>query len=142
MLFFFFFKTKLNKTLTSSTHLFIIISYNTIDIRKMSDGKLFTRSKTTELRTELEQAFKKSKPVVRVKVVLKKVLANIILNNHEVTNLMKDIIPLMKIVIWRLENYAVSIYLHMLPQTQMPKMQYPFFPGFTVIQTLYYEYYR
>ena len=52
----------------------------------MSDGKLFTRSKTTELRTELEQAFKKSKPVVRVKVVLKKVLANIILNNHEVTN--------------------------------------------------------
>lgn len=63
----------------------------------MSDGKLFTRSKTTELRTELEQAFKKSKPVVRVKVVLKKVLANIILNNHEVTNLMKDIIPLMKI---------------------------------------------
>ena len=38
----------------------------------MSDGKLFTRSKTTELRTELEQAFKKSKPVVRVKVVLKK----------------------------------------------------------------------
>ncbi|KAL6450862.1 ap1b1 AP-1 complex subunit beta [Candida maltosa Xu316] len=63
----------------------------------MSDSKLFTRSKSTELRAELEQAFKKSKPVSRVKVVLKKVLANIILNNHDVTYLMKDIIPLMKL---------------------------------------------
>lgn len=63
----------------------------------MSDGKLFTRSKSSELRAELEQAFKKSKPVSRVILVLKKVLANIIFNNHEIACLMKDIIPLMKI---------------------------------------------
>lgn len=63
----------------------------------MSDGKLFTRSKSSELRTELDQAFKKSKPVSRVILVLKKVLANIIFNNHEISCLMKDIIPLMKI---------------------------------------------
>ncbi|RCK63745.1 AP-1 complex subunit beta [Candida viswanathii] len=63
----------------------------------MSDGKLFTRSKSSELRAELEQAFKKSKPVSRVILVLKKVLANIIFNNHEVSCLMKDIIPLMKL---------------------------------------------
>lgn len=63
----------------------------------MSDWKLFTKSNTLELRAELDQAFRKSKPHARVKVVLKKVLANIILNNNELANLLPDVILLMKI---------------------------------------------
>lgn len=63
----------------------------------MSDGKIFTRLKSGELREELQQAFKKSKPQNRVMIVLKKLVANIILNNNEISSLMPDIIPLMKI---------------------------------------------
>lgn len=63
----------------------------------MSDAKLFTKSKSVELQAEIEQAFKKSKPVNRIKVVLRKLLANVILNNHEMATLMKDMIPLMKL---------------------------------------------
>lgn len=63
----------------------------------MSDGKLFAKSKSSELRAELDQAFKKSKPHNRVKIVLKKVIANIILNNNELVNLMPDVIKLMRI---------------------------------------------
>lgn len=63
----------------------------------MSDWKLFSKSKSSELRAELEQAFKKSKPHSRVKVVMKKIIANIILNNNELASLLPDVIPLMKI---------------------------------------------
>ncbi|KAK6201471.1 adaptin N terminal region-domain-containing protein [Scheffersomyces amazonensis] len=63
----------------------------------MSDGKLFIKSKATELRTELDQALKKSKPHSKVKIVLKKVIANIILNNNELVPLLPDIIKLLKI---------------------------------------------
>ena len=49
----------------------------------MSDAKLFTKSKSIELQAEIEQAFKKSKPINRIKIVLRKLLANVILNNHE-----------------------------------------------------------
>ncbi|KAI3404558.2 hypothetical protein KGF56_002657 [Candida oxycetoniae] len=63
---------------------------------KMSESKLFAKSKSTELKAELEHAFKKSKPANRVKIVLRKILANIILNNNEMVTLMGDIIPLMK----------------------------------------------
>ncbi|CAK7901860.1 AP-2 complex subunit beta [[Candida] anglica] len=62
----------------------------------MSDGKLFARSKSSELKAELDQAFKKSKPQARVKIVLKKVVANIILNNNELVSLFPDIVSLMK----------------------------------------------
>lgn len=62
----------------------------------MSDGKLFVKTKSVELRTELERALKKSKPQARIKVVLKKVLANIILNNNEIIKFFPDIISLMK----------------------------------------------
>ncbi|EGW32654.1 uncharacterized protein SPAPADRAFT_139198 [Spathaspora passalidarum NRRL Y-27907] len=62
----------------------------------MSDGKLFSKSKSAELRAELDQAFKKSKPITRIKSTLRKVLANIILNNQEIVNLMPDIVPLLK----------------------------------------------
>lgn len=63
----------------------------------MSDSKLFGKSKSLELRAELEQARKKLKPQARVKTVLRKVIANIILNNNELVNLMKDVIHLMSI---------------------------------------------
>lgn len=63
----------------------------------MSDSKLFAKTKTVELRTELERAFKKSKPQGRIKIVLKKVIANIILHNNEIVNLFPDINGLMKI---------------------------------------------
>lgn len=62
----------------------------------MSDSKLFARSKSTELRAELEQATKKSKPQPRIKVVLKKVIANVVLNNIETANMMSDVIRLMR----------------------------------------------
>lgn len=62
----------------------------------MSDGKAFSKSKSLEIRAELEQVLKKLKPT-RIKIVLHKVVANIILNNGELVNLMGDIIPLMKI---------------------------------------------
>lgn len=63
----------------------------------MSDGKLFTKAKPAELKLELEQAFKKSKPHNRIKIVLRKLIANIILNNNEMAVLMPEIIPLLKI---------------------------------------------
>lgn len=63
----------------------------------MSDGKMFTRLKSGELRAELDQAFKKSRPQNRVIIVLKKVVANIILNNSEISSMMPEIIPLMKL---------------------------------------------
>lgn len=63
----------------------------------MSDWKLFTKLKPAELRAELDQAYKKSKPHNRVKIVLKKIIANIILNNNELVSLMPDVIALMKI---------------------------------------------
>ncbi|GEQ67258.1 hypothetical protein JCM33374_g922 [Metschnikowia sp. JCM 33374] len=59
------------------------------------DSKYFGKCKASELRAELEQAKKKSKPQQRVKVVLKKVVANIILNRPELVSLMDDIIHLM-----------------------------------------------
>lgn len=62
----------------------------------MSDGKLFGRTKSAELRAELDQALTKSKPHTRVKVVLKKIVSNIILNNNELVKMYKDVIPLMK----------------------------------------------
>lgn len=66
-------------------------------ITTMGDSKLFARSKSSELRAELDQAFKKSKPQSRVKVVLKKVIANMVLNNSETANLMSDMVRLMRI---------------------------------------------
>lgn len=62
----------------------------------MSDGKLFVKTKTSEIRAELEQAYKKSKPHPKIKLILKKVTANIILNNNEISRLLPDIIHLMK----------------------------------------------
>ncbi|KAI5962302.1 uncharacterized protein KGF55_003378 [Candida pseudojiufengensis] len=60
-------------------------------------SKLFTKCKSNEIKAEIEQAFKKGKPINRIKIVLRKVLANLMLNNNEIVNLMNDIIPLMKL---------------------------------------------
>ena len=62
----------------------------------MSDGKLFVKTKSSELKAELEQVYKKPKPHSKVKLVLKKVVANIILNNHEIARLLPDIISLLR----------------------------------------------
>ncbi|KAK6462312.1 armadillo-type protein [Scheffersomyces coipomensis] len=62
----------------------------------MSDGKLFVKSKSSEIKVELDQALKKSKPHAKVKIVLKKLVANVILNNTEIVNLLPDIIKLLK----------------------------------------------
>ncbi|KAI5963837.1 hypothetical protein KGF57_001212 [Candida theae] len=87
----------------------------------MSDARLFTKSKSIELRAEIEQAFKKSKPINRIKIVLRKVLANVILNNHEMATLMKDVIPLMKLDDLEIRKicceYIVN-YAHLSPDTQ------------------------
>lgn len=63
----------------------------------MSDAKIFAKSKSSELQAELEQAFKKSKPHSRVKVVLKKIVANIILNNNELAHMYLQVVALMKL---------------------------------------------
>lgn len=62
----------------------------------MSDKKLFTKTKAAELKAEIEQTFKKSKPLNRIRIVLRKVIANVILNNNELGALMPDIIPLLQ----------------------------------------------
>ncbi|KAM9933552.1 hypothetical protein OXX80_006833 [Metschnikowia pulcherrima] len=61
------------------------------------DAKYFGKSKASELSAELAQARKKSKPQQRVKIVMKKVVANIILNRPELASLMPEIIALMVI---------------------------------------------
>lgn len=63
----------------------------------MSDGKLFGKAKALELRAELEQALKKLKPHARVKVVLRKIISNIILNTSDLAAMTKDVVPLMAI---------------------------------------------
>lgn len=62
----------------------------------MSDGKLFVKTKSSEIKSELDQAYKKSKPHAKVKLILKKVTANIILNNTELAKLLPDIIGLLR----------------------------------------------
>lgn len=63
----------------------------------MSEQKLFGKCKSLELRAELEQAKKKTRPQGKVKNVMKKAIANIILNNNELVNLMPEVVALMAI---------------------------------------------
>lgn len=67
------------------------------------DSNLFGKSKASELRAELSQARKKAKPHARVKVILKKVISNIILNKIELASLMNDMIYLLT-----LNDYEIS----------------------------------
>lgn len=63
----------------------------------MSDAKLFTKAKSVEIKAEIDQALKRTKPISRIKIILRKLLANVMLNNTEMINLMNDIVPLMKL---------------------------------------------
>lgn len=63
----------------------------------MSDGKLFVKCRASELKAEIETACKKAKPQNQIKVILKKVIANIIFNNHEVLHLFPTVTSLMRI---------------------------------------------
>ncbi|EGV60473.1 hypothetical protein PSN45_001771 [Yamadazyma tenuis] len=62
----------------------------------MSDGKLFVKSKSSEIKAELDQAYKRGKPHAKIKLILKKVTANIILNNNEISKLLPDMINLLR----------------------------------------------
>lgn len=66
------------------------------------DSKYFGKSKASELRAELDQARKKLKPHARVRAVLKRVTANVILNKSDVAALMPDVVLLMVI-----DDYAI-----------------------------------
>lgn len=93
----------------------------------MSDWKLFSKSKLAELRAELDQAFKKLKPNARIKVVLKKCVANIILNNNEIANLLLDVILLMKIddiEIRKLALQFIAAYAHLNPKEAQNALQF------------------
>ncbi|SGZ55234.1 CIC11C00000003549 [Sungouiella intermedia] len=78
----------------------------------MSDSKYFVKCKASELRAELEQACKKLKPQPRIKVVLKKVVANIILNKSELASLMLDIVELMAVDDYEIRRLCSQYVVH------------------------------
>lgn len=83
------------------------------------DSKYFAKSKASEIQAELEQARKKLKPQARVRAVLKKVVANIILNRPELALLMLEIIDLMVIddyEVRRLVCHYISHYAELNPE--------------------------
>ncbi|KAG7192509.1 uncharacterized protein KQ657_001604 [Scheffersomyces spartinae] len=61
----------------------------------MNEAQFFNKIKASELQVELEQAFKKSKTTTKVAVVMKKIVANIILNNLEMVRLMPEVVGLL-----------------------------------------------
>lgn len=78
----------------------------------MSDSKYFAKCKASELRAELEQARKKLKPQPRIKVVLKKVVANIILNKTELASLMPDIVAIMSVDDYEIRRLCSQYVVH------------------------------
>lgn len=76
------------------------------------DAKFFAKSKPGELRAELEQALKKSKPQARVKVVLKKVMACVILNRSDAASLMPEIVGLMVIDDYEIRKLCCHYVVH------------------------------
>ncbi|ABN67677.2 predicted protein [Scheffersomyces stipitis CBS 6054] len=93
----------------------------------MSDGKLFAKSNSVELRAELEQAMKKSKSHSRIKIVLRKVIANIILNNNELAAMMPDVIDLFKIDDLEIRKMCfqyLSNYAHVNPRDASEALPY------------------
>lgn len=67
------------------------------------DANYFGKCKASELRAEIGQARKKGKPNGRVKVVLKKIISNIILNKVELASLMNEVVYLLT-----LDDYEIS----------------------------------
>lgn len=59
------------------------------------DANCFGKCKASELRAEIRQARKKAKPQARIRIILKKVISNIILNKIELASLMNDIVYLL-----------------------------------------------
>lgn len=93
----------------------------------MSDSKLFVKTKSSELKAELDQAYKKSKPHGKIKLILKKITANIILNNHEISKLLPDIINLMRfddLEIRRVCLDFISFYAHYDPTTASTALRF------------------
>lgn len=70
----------------------------------MGDSKFFAKCKPLELRAEISEARKKPKPQARVRVILKKILANVILSRSDLVVLMPDVIRLMAI-----DNYEIRL---------------------------------
>lgn len=93
----------------------------------MSDGKLFVKTKSSEIKAELDQAYKKSKPHSKIKIILKKVTANIIINNNEISRLLPDIINLLRfddIEIRRVCLDYISHYSHYDPTTAVKSLPF------------------
>lgn len=88
----------------------------------MSDSKYFAKSKASELRAELDQARKKLKPHARIKVVLKKVIANIILNKSELALLMLDIVEVMAIDDYEIRRLCSQYVVHFAPLNVKPSL--------------------
>lgn len=78
----------------------------------MSDSKYFAKCKASELRAELVQARKKLKPHARIKVVLKKVLANVILNKAELASLMLEIVETMAVDDYQIRRMCSQYVIH------------------------------
>lgn len=78
----------------------------------MSDNKLFAKCKAGELRQDLDQALKKPKSHSKVILVLKKLVANVILNNHEVVPLMPEVIALLKRDSLEIRKLAFTFIVH------------------------------
>lgn len=81
----------------------------------MSDGKLFGKCKSQELRVELDQAKKKLKPRPKVKIVLKKAISNMILHNNELAHLLPDVISLMAIDDFEIRALSSQFIAHYAP---------------------------
>lgn len=75
----------------------------------MADAKFFTRGKTQELRTELQQADKKDKGFVKKKIALKKVVANMTMGN-DMSPLFPEVIQCMMIQVLEIKK-MVYLYL-------------------------------
>lgn len=104
----------------------------------MSEAKLFSKTKASELKAELDQAFRKTKPQPRVKIVLKKVVANIILNNNELVALFPDIVQLMKLDDLEIRKscfYYLANYAHLVNPTVSAEAL-PFFHRFVTDQNV------
>lgn len=76
------------------------------------DANLFGKCKASELRAEIIQARKKAKPQARAKVVLKKVVSNIILNKVELASLMNEIIYLLSLNDYEIRRLCSHYIIH------------------------------
>lgn len=62
----------------------------------MAESKYYARTKTADLRAELQRSDKKSKLLAHKKSVLKKAIANTTIGNNEMINLLPDVIKILQ----------------------------------------------